>query len=227
MFNYNDINIKMESLKHEYTTNINKFRNQFSNICNINTKTIPINCIIDDKHIINCNNDNINKSIKQLLRFIHPDKIKLIFNEDINDTTSLLNCSTTIINNNLNFNEAIKLLHKDLPKKIFTKICKKLQLSVEDINKIINDYDTTIDKHFDKEFLDLVERYNQLRSNTLYTFIYNKIHSLFLNLTIQFSHLLGEIMNKLFIIDAYVVTENILMAREEFYIEHYLERQRF
>ena len=224
MVNYKILNKKLDKLEKEYIENVNKF-NKFSSIGNINYNSYTLNII--DENIIESIDNKIdlkkNKSIKKLLKLIHPDKIKIIFNEE---SPELLNCSNEIIHNNLDFSDAIKLLNKKVPKNVFIKICKKMELSENQINRIIsNDCEKNIDCHFDQDFLNLVKKYNNMQCKTIYNYISNKVYILFSNLTTSFHELILQICTKLLIIDPFIlgnVPENILMAREEFRIEHYL-----
>ncbi len=229
MLDYKNINEKMDKLKNKYEFDVSNFK-KYSPIGNVNYDyqninfEFELNKIKNENENLESNSNHTNQTIKKLLKVIHPDKIKLIFDEDIPE---LHNCSQQIIQKNLNFTDSIILLQKNLTKEIFNSICKKIDLDETTLNKILNiEYEKNIDNHFDQEFLDLVKKYNQMQSKTLYNYINSRVTILFSNINSHLNELLSRINKILDILDpSYGITENILMAREEFRLEYWLNNK--
>jgi hypothetical protein len=119
------------------------------------------------------------------------------------------------------------LLNKNVRKEIFNSICEKIKLDEDTLNKILNiEYEKNIDNHFDQVFLDLVKKYNQMQSKTLYNYISIRVTILFSNANLHLTELISRINKILDILDSsYGITENILMAREEFRLEYWLNNK--
>lgn len=232
MCDYKAINKKLNKLQNQYEFEVSKFK-KFSPLGNIQYKNYSNSYDFNFKVNIvepESNSTYTNKSIKQLLKLIHPDKINILFGSDFDldtDLSKLLKCSNKIIQENMDFIQAINLLHSNIPTEIFKSICSKLKLSDQDINKIIQvEFDETIDKHFDKDFLDLVAKYNKLKSKTIYNYIYSKVSTLFSNFTKDLNNLLSQISKKIERFELYSLnSEEKQMAREEFRLESLLENK--
>ena len=131
----------------------------------------------------------------------------------------------------MDFNSSIQLLYKELPTPLFKLICEKIKVSVDDIKKIIIDknghfdecIDECIDNQFDKSFVDLIEKYNNMRANTIYKFIHSKVYRVFNDLQLSVSELLCYTNKIMYNLNCILLNkEEKLMAREEFPLETYL-----
>ena len=128
MYDYKIINKKLNKLQNQYEFEVAKFK-KFSPLGNIQYKKYSdpfenkINFVDSESNCI-----YTNKSIKQLLRLIHPDKINILFGSDFDldtDLSKLSKCSNKIIQENMEFIQAINLLHSNIPTGIFKSICSK------------------------------------------------------------------------------------------------------
>lgn len=212
----------INQLQNKYEEDVKKFHH-FSPISEIDVKPIHINLNLDSKDV-EIKDEKVNNSIKQLLKIIHPDKIKMIFGSEHSqeELDKLLECSTKIIQNDINFIESLKLIKEKTI--FFDIICKKLNLTKDQIDKIIQiNYEENIDSYFDPEFIDLVKKYNEIKSKTIYNYIYIKINALFSNWRSDLTALLENISSKIKIFTNYDLTkEQRLMASEEFSLESQL-----
>ena len=220
---YEEINAKLNKIQSNYDNDVLMFK-QFSPVGDIsysmrkNINESEFNIINDN---INIKDIDIDKTVKQLLKIIHPDKIKIIFGSEIPE---LLICSNEIIQKNLSIFQAITLLHKNLTTELFYNICHKIKLSNKQINSILQiNIEESIDNHFDKTFLDLMKKYNDMKSKTLYNYIRIKVEILFNNLCSNYDILINQIKNKLNIINNLSLnSEEKLMSCEEFLLENTL-----
>ena len=230
--NYEEIETKLNKFESDYNNNLLMF-NKFSEVGNIKQKKNFYNyneyC---NKNGVDCeinNNDiilkEIDNSVKKLLKIIHPDKITIIFGSEIPE---LLNCSTKIIQNNLSLFEAINLLYKNLSHELFYLICNKINLSNEQIYKILELHkEENIDELFDKKFLELINKYNDMKSKTIYKYIQSQVTLLFVNLNSEYCILINQITTRLrnILNDWSFNYEEKLMLCEDYPLENALNKK--
>lgn len=200
--NYEEIETKLHKFETDYNNDILMF-NKFSEVGNITRNNVikyeycnkndwendcENDCEINNNDIIL---KDIDKSVKKLLKNIHPDKIIIIFGSEIPE---LLNCSNKIIQNNLSLFEAIILLYKNLPNDLFYNICNKINLSNKQIHKILEIHkEENIDDLFDKKFLEVINKYNNMKNKSIYNYIRCQVNVLFSNLNNNYHILVIQI----------------------------------
>ena len=233
--NYDEIEIKLDKFETDYNNSVFMF-NKYSEIGNIKpTKTFHTytyhdeSCHKKDNDCEITNNDiilkQIDNSVKKLLKIIHPDKIILVFGSEIPE---LLSCSITIIQNNLSLFDAIHLLYNNLPNELFHVVCNKINLTNEQIYKILKIHkEEHIDELFDTKFLELIKKYNNMKSKTIYNYIQSQVTTLFINLNHNYSMLINQITYKIRIIenDWSCNDEEKIMSREDYPLETYLNKK--
>jgi hypothetical protein len=201
----NLLNENLDKLQKSYELDVKNFK-KFSPLGSIqysNLETsfnINLNPNLDTDTDINTSpefKENY-KSTKKLLKIIHPDKINLFFSHHDNqiDLNKLIECSNTIIQENYDFIDSMNLIATKTV--FFDYICDKLNISQDSREKIIKiNFDESIDKHFDPQIINFIEKYNYLKSNTIYNFIKSKISILMTNLNSDLNQLLKLISNRL------------------------------
>jgi hypothetical protein len=229
--NYEEIETQLKNFETDYNNNVCMF-NIFSEVGNLKRKKINCDFYNTNKNGVDCeinNNDiilkQIDNTVKKLLKNIHPDKIIIIFGSE---NPELLDCSTKIMQNNLSLFDAIHLLYTNLPNELFYNICNKIKLSNEQIDTILKTHkEEHIDDLFDKKFLELIHKYNNMKTKSIHNYIHSQVTVLFNNLNNNYATLIAKITYKIKIIehDWTYNDEEKIMSREDYPLEKYLNKK--
>lgn len=152
---------------------------------------------------------------KNLLRFIHPDRISKLNLE--HEQENIINqCVIKIISCSFNIIESLKLIKESSNEDTFMLICNKLKLKKDDIDKItikLDDSLPTIPKLL-KEYIELERETTSLKSK-----ITNIIHGIINNFKMKISEIWIDIYTKYFKCKYISNDESSQMERENYYVE--------
>lgn len=155
---------------------------------------------------------------KNLLRFIHPDRISEL-NLEIEEENKLNECTVKIISNSFNIIQSLELIKETLNQDSFMLICNKLRLSKENIDKIICNSDDTLPNipellkkyvELERETVPLKLRINNIINNISMN-IKTKIYELWIDIYTKYYKYLNILSSK---------NETSQMEREDYYIQY-------